>query len=229
MRAPSAGEAGFLAVFDVDGTLLDGGPMIAETMREAFAVAGAAPPRAEDVTDLIGLSLHEIVASLARGLTAEARDKILVGYRTRFYDAFELSDELPIFAGADAALRTLSRRGVRLAIASGRRARGVRYMLDAMGWADLVAVVQTADDNPSKPDPTMLRRALREAGVGPDRAVMIGDSRYDMRMARAAGVPALGVEWGYNPAEELRAEGARDVAGGFAALTAMVLEMAGTP
>ena len=72
--------------------------------------------------------------------------------------------------------------------------------------------MQTADTHPSKPHPAMLEAALAEAGVSAAAAVMIGDTGYDVAMAQAAGVRAIGVDWGYHSADELHAAGAQAVA-----------------
>ena len=76
-------------------------------------------------------------------------------------------------------------------------------MLDAMEMRSLFVTQQVADDHPSKPHPATLEAALAETGVAPQDAVMIGDTRFDMEMAVAAGVPFIGVPWGYHAAESL--------------------------
>ena len=75
-----------------------------------------------------------------------------------------------------------------------------------------VRIVQTADNHPSKPDPSMLEAAMRETLALPEHTVMIGDTAYDMEMARRLGVRAIGVGWGYHAPEELYAGGADEVA-----------------
>ena len=72
----------------------------------------------------------------------------------------------------------------------------------------------------------MLEAALSEAGIAPGSAVMIGDTSFDMEMARAAGVPALGVSWGYHAPDELLATGATDVANDMPALEALLGKIA---
>jgi len=76
----------------------------------------------------------------------------------------------------------------------------------------LFVTLQTADRHPSKPDPSMLAAAMREAGATPADTVMIGDTAFDMAMARAAGCRAIGVAWGYHAPEELMEAGAAAVA-----------------
>jgi phosphoglycolate phosphatase len=93
-------------------------------------------------------------------------------------------------------------------MATGKSRRGVNRLFDREGWHKDFATVQTADDHPSKPHPSMLLGAMQETGVAPARTVMIGDTSYDIEMARAAGARAIGVAWGYHTVAELAAAGA---------------------
>ena len=97
-------------------------------------------------------------------------------------------------------------------MATGKSRKGVERLLEAQGWRGLFATVQTADDHPSKPNPAMLRAALAEAHVPAGAAVLVGDTTYDMAMAQAAGVRAIGVAWGYHGASALTAAGAATIA-----------------
>ena len=98
-----------------------------------------------------------------------------------------------------------------LGVATGMSTRGLTHCLATHGITRLFATLQTADDHPSKPHPAMLEAALLEAGADPGEAVMIGDTVFDMFMARDAGVRAIGVDWGYHPPQELIAAGAEGV------------------
>lgn len=215
-----------LVLFDVDGTLLDGGRLIVDTMVQAFLAAGATPPAAVEVQKIIGLSLPEMVDTLAAHLPRDQRDKILAGYRLRYFDAIESEDEPPIFPGAETALLTLRRAGLRLGITTGKSRRSLVHMLDAMQWHGLFRSIQCADDNPSKPDGTMVWKAFFEADRKASQTVLVGDSRYDMQMARNAGIRAIGVAWGYSTPDALRAEGAMAVAEDFDHLTQLLLTLA---
>ena len=81
-----------------------------------------------------------------------------------------------------------------------------------MQWEGRFITIQTADTDASKPHPEMIETAMRDAATRPEDTIMIGDTTFDMRMARNAGCPALGVSWGYHPVEELHREGAHVVA-----------------
>jgi phosphoglycolate phosphatase len=91
-------------------------------------------------------------------------------------------------------------------------------MIERHGFAGRFVSLQTADDNPGKPHPAMLRRAIAEAGAEPGRTVMIGDTSYDMQMGRSAGARTVGVGWGYHAPEELLAAGAHVVVDDYPAL-----------
>ena len=118
----------------------------------------------------------------------------------------------PLFEGIAALLGRLKGNGWLLGVATGKSDRGLQSCLVNHGIFDLFVTLQTADRHPSKPDPSMLAAAMREAGAEPADTVMIGDTAYDIAMARAAGCRALGVAWGYHEPRELLAAGAEAVA-----------------
>lgn len=209
---PRPSASPLLVLFDVDGTILDGGGLIADSMIGAFRAAGETPPTRSDVMRLIGLSLREMIDILTRGLDPDRRDKIQAGYRTRYFDTIVRQIDPPVFPGTEAMLFDLYRAGITLGITTGKSIRSVGHLLDSMDWHRMFASVQCAELNPSKPSPEMVLKAMEEAGHGPRTTVLVGDSRYDMQMAARAGIPAVGVSWGYNAPEELRAEGAAAIA-----------------
>src|SRR5262249_53590469 len=119
----------------------------------------------------------------------------------------------PLFAGIGAVIEALSEReDMILGIATGKSRRGVARLLAREGWQSRFLTIQTADDHPSKPHPSMILRAIAEAGVGLPATLMVGDTTYDIEMARNAQVGAVGVAWGYHPPERLLRAGAHAVA-----------------
>ncbi len=214
---------GSLVVFDVDGTLLDAGDLISRSMVEAFLAAGETPPAADYVRSIIGLSLPEMVDHLASHLAVDRRQKILSGYRLRYFDLAEQEETPDVFPGAGDALLRLRAAGFVLGIVTGKARRSTEFMLKINNWDQHFHTVQCADDNPSKPDTTMIRRAMAETGRRPAETILVGDTRYDMRMAKAAGVRAIGVSWGYNQPQELMAEGAMLIARDFHDLTDLLV------
>jgi phosphoglycolate phosphatase len=128
-----------------------------------------------------------------------------------------------LFPGAADLLRRLATRpDTVLGIATGKSRRGVAYLIERHGWDRLFATIQTADDAPSKPDPAMLVQALAETGIAADRAVMIGDTSFDMEMAGAIGMRAVGVAWGYHPVAALTEAGAEAIIDSFEDLECLV-------
>jgi phosphoglycolate phosphatase len=118
----------------------------------------------------------------------------------------------PLYEGISGLLDRLDAAGWLLAVATGKSDRGLAAVLDHHGIRHRFVSLQTADRHPSKPHPSMIEAALAETGAARGHAVMIGDTSFDMAMARAAGVRPLGVAWGYHPAEDLHAAGAYSVA-----------------
>ena len=113
-----------------------------------------------------------------------------------------------------------------LGVATGKGRRGLDVMVANHGLQRTFVTLQCADDHPSKPHPAMVLAALAEAGVAPADAVMVGDTTFDMEMARAAGVAGLGVGWGYHEPAALSGCGAVDVVADFAALTGWIEDWA---
>lgn len=202
-----------LAVFDCDGTLSDGQAAVCAAMEEAFAEAGrSAPPRAQ-IRRIVGLSLPQAIRALDPDASAETQTATVDAYRQSFFRAREegrLAE--PLFGGIDDLLRMLHAQGWTLGVATGKSDRGLKSCLVTHGVFDLFVTLQTADRHPSKPNPAMLQAAMAEAGAAPADTVMIGDTVYDIAMAQAAGVRAVGVAWGYHEAGELLAAGAEAVA-----------------
>jgi len=212
-----------LAVFDCDGTLADGQAAICAAMAGAFTACGLAPPPNNAVRRIVGLSLPVAVRHLAPDAGDEAQTAVVAAYKQAFFAARTAGRlEEPLFEGMAGLIAELVADGWTLGVATGKSDRGLAGLLDTHGLTGSFATLQTSDRHPSKPHPAMLEAALLEAGAPPQEAVMIGDTTFDMAMARAAGVRAIGVAWGYHSAEELIAAGADGVAETVAELKAML-------
>jgi len=201
-----------LAVFDCDGTLADGQAAICDAMAVGFAEAGLAPPDPHQVRRIVGLSLPSAIARLAPDQPPEAHGRVVEAYKQAFFRTREggwLQE--PLYEGIADLLARLQRAGWALGVATGKSDRGLRACLATHGVLDLFATLQTADRSPSKPHPAMLEAAMAETGARPADTVMIGDTVYDIEMARAAGCRAIGVAWGYHDSAELLAAGAEAV------------------
>lgn len=216
----------FLAIFDVDGTLIDSQAIIHASMTHAFETVEMPPPARETVLRMVGLSLPRIVEALAPGAPEAVQDRILSAYRLRFAEAMSVDTPPPTYPGVEAGIARLQAAGIALGLATGKSRRGVKRLIGHMAWEAVFATVQCADHHPSKPHPSMIRRALAETAMDEGQAAMVGDTTFDVEMAVAAGIPALGVSWGYHEADLLHRAGATEVIDTFPALVDRIIALA---
>ena len=202
-----------LAVFDCDGTLVDGQAAVCTAMDAAFAAHGLSRPDHHLVRRSVGLSLPQAVRALLPDADEDLRQGIDLAYRQAFRAAREAGQLVePLYAGVRELLDAMLDQGWLLGVATGKSDRGLEHCLATHGLSRHFVTLQTADRHPSKPHPAMLEAALFEAGALPGDAVMIGDTAYDMMMAVNGRVRALGVDWGYHTPAELLEAGAESVA-----------------
>ncbi|ODN72006.1 HAD-IA family hydrolase [Methylobrevis pamukkalensis] len=201
-----------LVLFDCDGTLVDSQHMIVGSMTAAFMTLGREPPPRDDILSIVGLSLPVAVGQLDPAAD-EARVAALVdAYKAAFFEARTGGLAEPLYPGTVAAITTLAaREDVILGIATGKSRRGLEAILAHHDLRDYFAVLKTADDAPSKPHPAMVVDAMAELGAEPERTVVVGDTVFDIQMARAAGARGIGVSWGYHPPQALVQAGAHPV------------------
>ena len=202
-----------LVIFDCDGTLVDSQHNIAAAMAHAFAAHDLAAPARAAVLGVVGLSLPEAFRALAGEHPRDLQASLAEHYRGAFASgALAHRADEPLYAGIATAIAVLSARAdVVLGVATGKSKRGVQRVVDREGWQGAFRTIQTADDHPSKPHPSMILKAMAEAGAEPRTTVMIGDTTFDMEMARNAAVGAIGVGWGYHPVAQLTAAGAHAI------------------
>jgi phosphoglycolate phosphatase len=201
--------APFLLLFDCDGTLVDSQHLIVGAMSDAYREQGLPPPPREDILSVVGLSLPETFATLSRGDPDFPIEVFVNAYKNAFFRLRESHPTEPMFPGVRDAIETVRGEGdTLLGIVTGKSRRGVLRVLESHAMEGWFSTIQTADDAPSKPHPAMVRQAVAELGGTPPRTLVIGDTSYDMEMAKAAGAWALGVNWGYHAEGELRAAGA---------------------
>jgi len=217
-----------LAVFDVDGTLVDSRASIFQAATEASTALGLPTPEYDRVRRIVGLSLPVALRQLEPDLDDRDLDRFVEAFKAVFLRMNTDPDfHEPLYPGAMDHLRRLKRDGWRLALATGQSRRGVARNLAREGWADLFLSSHCAEDGPGKPDPAMLIAAMRACDARPSTTVMIGDTAHDHAMAKNAGVPAYGVGWGFHTAEEQMAAGALLVAETFPQLDAALDRFAG--
>lgn len=201
-----------LVVFDCDGTLVDSQYMIHEAMNRAAAGAGVESPDIATVRRVVGLSLDEAIANLFPEQSAETLLHIVEGYKGAFQTLRdEVGEQEMLYPGIKKLVHQLDREGFLLGVATGKSMRGLVRTLDNHGMREKFVTLQTADHHPGKPHPSMLQKAMFEAGADSHQTVMIGDTTYDMAMAKNAGTVAIGVNWGYHEPEELINSGASHI------------------
>ena len=202
-----------LAVFDCDGTLVDSQHSICAAMTHAFEGEKLVPPDRPTILSVVGLSLPLAIARLLPGAEADFHDHLSERYKLAFQQMRrDNTVSEPLYPGIADLVRALDADGWLLGVATGKSDRGLNLCLAHHGIAAHFVTLQTADRHPSKPHPSMLLTAMADAGASPDATVMIGDTSFDIDMAVAADVRALGVGWGYHPPGDLIAAGAEAVA-----------------
>lgn len=197
-----------LLVFDWDGTLMDSAGEIVSAMQQAIQDIGLPERSPDQLRDLIGLGLNEVLARLFPDMDPERVRGWLSAYRRRYGSP---SSRAVLFEPVLVTLEQLTALGYELAVATGKSRRGLDRALLATGTAAFFCFTRCADEAASKPAPDMLEDVLLHTATTAERALMIGDTEYDMAMAVAAGVDAVGVACGVHDAIRLRAAGALTV------------------
>ncbi|HEY0722148.1 MAG TPA: HAD-IA family hydrolase [Gammaproteobacteria bacterium] len=190
-----------LLVFDWDGTLMDSEARIVACLRAASADLGLEVLPDATIRNIIGLGLREAIDALYPG----SNDEIHHGMTERYRHHFLTADPTPtqLFEGAAETLQALAGEGYLLAVATGKGRNGLNRVLEETGLLSLFHTTRCADETFSKPHPLMLTEIMEELGTEPDETLMIGDTEYDMLMARNARTEALAVSYGVHELERL--------------------------
>ncbi len=190
-----------LIIFDWDGTLCDSVEHIVEAMQRAAEECSLTPPAATRVRDIVGLGLPQAIDALFPGLAPEAGAALAAAYSRHFGEVARGGARL--FEGAMETLVTLRERGFELAVATGKSRRGLERVLGELDMSGFFDALRCADETRSKPHPQMLLEILRERRRPPLEALMVGDTEYDLAMAREAGMPSVGVSHGVHDVSRL--------------------------
>lgn len=190
-----------LLVFDWDGTLMDSEARIVACIRAASADLGLEVLPDATIRNIIGLGLREAIDALYPGSSDEIHHGMTERYRHYFLTANPTPTQL--FEGAAETLKSLEGEGYLLAVATGKGRNGLNRVLEETGLRNLFHTTRCADETFSKPHPLMLTEIMEELGTEPDETLMIGDTEYDMLMARNARTPALAVSYGVHELERL--------------------------
>jgi phosphoglycolate phosphatase len=191
-----------LIIFDWDGTLVDSQAQIISCIREAFAKVGLTPPDPAAARHIIGLSLEAAASRLAPQADRTMIDALANTYRELALANSDRSTQL--FEGVESGLRTLRQQGLYLAVATGKGRRGLEQALNGTELADVFDITRCADETCSKPHPMMLDEILTDLNMDPERAVMVGDTSYDIEMANNIGMDSIAVTYGMHEEIHLR-------------------------
>jgi phosphoglycolate phosphatase len=210
-----AGITHRLFVFDCDGTLVDSQHNIIAAMAAAWARHDLPAPSAAEVRRIVGLTLEIAIARLLPEADDVKHRALAAAYREIVHDLRASSaqgiTEEPLFPGIRDLIVSLEAPEIFLGVATGKNLRGLEHTLAVHGLRERFHTLQTADVCRSKPDPEMVLRAMAATGTAATATVVIGDTSFDMEMARSAGATAVGVAWGYHNVEELWKAGAHAV------------------
>lgn len=191
-----------LLAFDWDGTLMDSVGTIVACTQEVVRELDLGELPEERIRGTIGLGLRETIELLVPGCGDALFESIIGSYRRHWQATFR--DGPMLFSGVGEMLRGLAEEGYLLAVATGKSRRGLDHSLEQTGLRDLFHATRTADEALSKPHPQMLLDILDDLGVRPAEAVMVGDTTFDLEMARNAGTGGIGVCSGSHCREELQ-------------------------
>jgi len=181
-----------LVVFDWDGTLVDSIPAIVECTLAALSRIDRYPlPSVEEIRGAIGMGLRDSMEQFFPGSGESFLAELTEAYRELWLGTYR--DRIALFPGARAAIDALGAAGHLLAVATAKSRRGLDRELEATGTGPLFRATRTVDEAPPKPHPEMLLSLCAELAVAPGAALMVGDTSFDLEMAQAAGVPAVGL------------------------------------
>src|SRR6202140_1292007 len=196
-------------VFDLDGTLVDTAPDLINALNYVLDREGLPPARMHAARNLIGAGPRRLIE---RGLELEGRSvspEDITRLTSDFIDyyAAHIADASRPFDGLESALDDLRERGYRFAVCTNKLEWLSKLLLDRLGLTSRFSAICGADTfGISKPDPGILQQTVARAGGHISSAVMVGDAGPDIGVARRAGIPVIGVAFGYTevPIAELK-------------------------
>jgi phosphoglycolate phosphatase len=183
-----------LVIFDWDGTLMDSISRIVSSMQSAARHCELIVPSKEEARSIIGLSLAVGIKKLFPALCDKGLDNMITQYKYQYLEGDTTPS--PLFENSLNLLTALKSDQRKLAVATGKARPGLQRMFELTDTEHYFDASCCADEVLSKPAPDMLLRLLAELDISADQAVMIGDTSYDMQMAKSAGVDRIGITLG---------------------------------
>lgn len=190
-----------LVIFDWDGTVMDSTGRIIACMHKAGADLCLPVLEDDAVREIIGLGLPEALRTLYPGIDDGALERMRERYAVHFVAAEASPSRL--YPGARETLAALRGAGLRLAVATGKSRKGLDRVWASSGLGGSFDASRCADETHSKPHPAMVTELLTELRVAPERALVVGDTSFDLQMARDAGVDRVAVSYGAHPVDRL--------------------------
>lgn len=190
-----------LIVFDWDGTLVDSAAPIVQSLKHAARQCHAPVLADSAYRHIIGLGVREALWALYPDMALDFH-----AFATAYKQYFEENchQQIRPFDGVEKMLQTLQSRGFLLAVATGKGRAGLELALKHSGFAPYFAVTKTADQTLSKPNPLMLNEILQELNIHPNHALMVGDTSFDIEMAKAANMDSAALGCGAHSAADLQ-------------------------
>ena len=224
--ASSQKQPSRLVLFDFDGTLCDSAEQIVNAVKKAGQDVGLTNIKDEQTRQYIGQGLHHLALKLSNNNNEKANE-FFDAYRHNFKVTTNSGDSYlsPLFEGAQEAVTSLVKDGWLTGIITNKGRNGLNYLMQKHGIVHLFDLTFTVDEKQPKPSKEMVIDAMYDCGVQPGNTVLVGDTIYDAQCAANAGIPFVGVSWGYNSAEMLMQHGARRIINNFSQLHAILNEI----
>ena len=195
-------------VYDLDGTLADTAEDLVATLNWLLARDGLAPLKVESAGSLLGAGARALIkrgfAASGVALDPDALEALFTDY-LKYYNAHIVA-HTRLYPGVDKALHAFARAGWRQAVCTNKIESSAKLLITKLGIAERFAFVCGQDTfGVGKPNPKPLLETIAASGGARTHAIMVGDSGTDIKTARAAGVPAIAVDFGYSdvPVAEL--------------------------
>jgi phosphoglycolate phosphatase len=203
-----------LIVFDCDGTLVDSQQTIITATQAALGSHDFESPCRRDILYAVGLPVDVAMRRHAPEASDDQIINMLDIYRETYQQLVQQDDRGQVmFEGMHEQIIKLGNMDdTLLGIITMKSRRGLERVVDAYDIRQFFQVLKSADDGPGKPNPDLMLDAIRETGVDASQALMVGDTSFDILMAKSAGTKAIGVGWGYQTVEELEESGADAIA-----------------
>lgn len=211
-----------LIIFDWDGTIMDSAQKISNCIQASAREVGLVEPSTEQAKSIIGLGLFEAMRHLFPSASEAQIRAIIDAYKHHFVTTDDTEQKL--FEGVEEGLQALENAGAVLAVATGKSRAGLDRAFGAHDLEHHFLSSRCADETRSKPHPQMLHEILDFTAIEPHKAIMVGDTTYDLDMAANAKMAGLGAGYGVHSEQMLLDSKALSVQPNFKAVVAWLLE-----